>query len=99
MNILGFFPFDQATDRAIAAFNFLENTQAMINKIKQAWSSFYVPGKRYISKPVYILTSHATFSAGEAFAYLSLCKVIKTGYHRRRNDRRRCKFWRPDSFK
>jgi retinol-binding protein 3 len=107
MNILGFFPFDQATDRAIAAFDFLENTQAMIidmrnnsggvggladfiisyffdkqpvefmeavftkdHRIKHAWSYFYVPGKRYIGKPVYILTSHATFSAGEAFTYI-----------------------------
>ncbi|GAB3419305.1 S41 family peptidase [Massilia agilis] len=29
----------------------------------------YVPGKRYLDKPVYVLTSNRTFSAGEAFAY------------------------------
>jgi hypothetical protein len=28
----------------------------------------YVPGKRYLNKPVYVLTSSRTFSAGEAFA-------------------------------
>ncbi len=107
INIMGFFPFDEATDNAIAAFNFLANTQAMIidlrnnnggvgglanfilsyffdqrpveflevnfrknSRVEQSWSSFYVPGKRYLGKPVFVLTSHATFSAGEAFAYI-----------------------------
>lgn len=36
---------------------------------KQYWTSPYVPGGRYGDKPVYVLTSNATFSAGEAFAY------------------------------
>ena len=33
-----------------------------------AWP--YVPGKRYTTRPVYLLTSRDTFSAGEAFAYI-----------------------------
>jgi hypothetical protein len=35
----------------------------------QSWSYGWVPGKRYIQKPVYILTSGRTFSGGEEFAY------------------------------
>lgn len=38
-------------------------------KVRQLWSQGYVPGPRYVSKPVYILTSRMTFSGGEAFAY------------------------------
>lgn len=113
MNILGFFPFDEATQKAIASFDYLSNTQALIidlrentggysplanfvlsyffdkqpvkflenvfrdtNKIEQFWSSFYIPGRRYLGKPVYVLTSSGTFSAGEAFAY------ILQGYHK-----------------
>lgn len=37
--------------------------------IEHAWTQSSVPGKRYLDKPVYILTSNKTFSAGEAFAY------------------------------
>ncbi|HEX6432506.1 MAG TPA: S41 family peptidase [Niastella sp.] len=107
LNIVGFFPFDEATNKAISAFDFLSETQALIidlrentggfgslanfilsyffdnkpvhfldftfrkeNRLEQAWSSFYIPGKRYVNKPVYILTSAQTFSAGEAFAYI-----------------------------
>jgi C-terminal processing protease CtpA/Prc len=33
------------------------------------WTQKYVPGKRYLDKPVYILTSSYTFSGGEEFAY------------------------------
>ena len=29
----------------------------------------YVPGSRYVDKPVYVLTSHDTFSGGEDFCY------------------------------
>jgi retinol-binding protein 3 len=107
INIVGFFPFDESTNKAIAAFDFLSETQALIvdlrentggfsglanfilsyffdnkpvhffdftfrkeNRLEQAWSSFYIPGKRYLNKPVYVLTSAQTFSAGEAFAYI-----------------------------
>lgn len=107
LNILGFFPFDEATNKAISSLDFLSNTQALIvdlrentggvgtlanfilsyfydqrpvhfldvtfrkeNRVEQSWSCFYVPGKRFIDKPIYVLTSSGTFSAGEAFAYI-----------------------------
>lgn len=37
--------------------------------ISQSWTLPYVPGKRYIDKPVFVLTSGRTFSAAEEFAY------------------------------
>ncbi|HEY0867619.1 MAG TPA: S41 family peptidase [Fimbriimonas sp.] len=36
---------------------------------RQFWSAAEVPGKRYLDKPVYLLTSNKTFSGGEAMAY------------------------------
>ncbi len=39
------------------------------NTIRQMWSAAYVPGKRYLNKPIYILTSGRTFSGGEELAY------------------------------
>lgn len=36
---------------------------------KQFWSAAWLPGKRYIGKPIYLLTSGRTFSGGEAFCY------------------------------
>nr|WP_286183334.1 S41 family peptidase [Bacillus sp. ISL-55] len=39
------------------------------NKTSQVWTQPYVPGKLYLDKPVFILTSMKTFSAGELFAY------------------------------
>lgn len=35
----------------------------------QQWTSSVVPGEKYLNKPVYILTSKATFSGAEEFAY------------------------------
>jgi hypothetical protein len=35
----------------------------------QFWALPYVPGTRYVDKPVYVLTSSSTFSGGEDFAY------------------------------
>jgi retinol-binding protein 3 len=35
--------------------------------LTQWWTLPYVPGKKYLGKEVYILTSHGTFSAGEEF--------------------------------
>ena len=35
----------------------------------QFWSLPYVPGTRYVDKPVYVLTSNRTFSGGEDLAY------------------------------
>ncbi|KAA0545411.1 S41 family peptidase [Bacillus sp. BGMRC 2118] len=39
------------------------------DKTSQVWTLPYVPGKLYLDKPVYVLTSKKTFSAGELFAY------------------------------
>jgi hypothetical protein len=39
------------------------------NRMEHANSFARIPGKRYLGKPVYLLTSGRTFSAGEAFAY------------------------------
>jgi hypothetical protein len=36
---------------------------------KQSWTYSYVPGKRYLDKPVYVLTSSSTFSGAEELAY------------------------------
>ena len=33
------------------------------------WTLPYVPGKKFLGKPVYVLTSSSTFSAAEEFAY------------------------------
>ncbi len=35
----------------------------------QSWTLPYVPGPRYVSKPVFILTGERTFSAAEQFTY------------------------------
>jgi Peptidase family S41/N-terminal domain of Peptidase_S41 in eukaryotic IRBP len=36
---------------------------------RQFWSLAYLPGARYLDRPVYVLTSTETFSGGEDFAY------------------------------
>jgi Peptidase family S41/N-terminal domain of Peptidase_S41 in eukaryotic IRBP len=36
---------------------------------RQFWALPYVPGTRYVDRPVYVLTSDRTFSGGEDFAY------------------------------
>ena len=36
---------------------------------RQFWSLTYLPGARYLDRPVYVLTSSETFSGGEDFAY------------------------------
>ena len=36
---------------------------------RQFWALPYVPGSRYIDRPVYVLTSSHTFSGGEDFCY------------------------------
>src|SRR5262245_3065128 len=37
--------------------------------IRQFWTSAYVPGPRYLDRPVYVVTSGRTFSGGEELAY------------------------------
>ena len=39
------------------------------NRTQEFWTLKDLPGKRYLGKPVYLLTSHHTFSGGEEFAY------------------------------
>ncbi len=39
------------------------------DRTQQFWTAPYVPGKRYVDKEVYILTSKRTFSAAEEFTY------------------------------
>ena len=39
------------------------------NRTIQAWTQTVVPGKKYLQKPIYILTSGKTFSGAEEFAY------------------------------
>ncbi|WP_423146083.1 S41 family peptidase [Rubrolithibacter danxiaensis] len=39
------------------------------NSTKQSWTYAYVPGKKYLNKPVYILISRNTFSGAEELAY------------------------------
>ncbi len=41
---------------------------------QQYWTLPFVPGKRFPNIPVYVLTSKATFSAGEEFAYILQCR-------------------------
>ena len=36
---------------------------------RQFWSWAHVPGKRYLDKPIYLLTSRGTFSGAEGLAY------------------------------
>jgi len=39
------------------------------DRTHQWWTAPYVPGKRYVDKDVYVLTSKRTFSAAEEFTY------------------------------
>jgi hypothetical protein len=43
--------------------------EAESGETRQFWSVSYVPGSRYVDKPVYVLTSKETFSGGEDFCY------------------------------
>ena len=39
------------------------------DRTDQSWTLPYIPGKRYVDKEVYLLTSQRTFSGAEGFAY------------------------------
>ncbi|GAA1398672.1 S41 family peptidase [Catellatospora coxensis] len=39
------------------------------SSLRQYWSVAYLPGERYLDRPVYVLTSDFTFSAGEELSY------------------------------
>jgi hypothetical protein len=39
------------------------------NSTRQLWTWAHVPGKRYLEKPIYLLTSRGTFSGAEELAY------------------------------
>lgn len=111
LNLHGFLPPAVAGDTALAALNFLSNTNALIidlrqngggspdmialistylfddqpvhlnnlhwrerdesgefrERLEQHWTLPYVPGPRYLNKPVYVLTSDFTFSGAEEF--------------------------------
>jgi C-terminal processing protease CtpA/Prc len=43
--------------------------RADTGETRQFWALPYVPGPRYLDRPVYVLTSGRTFSGGEDFAY------------------------------
>jgi Peptidase family S41/N-terminal domain of Peptidase_S41 in eukaryotic IRBP len=42
---------------------------AETGETRQFWTLAYVPGPRYLDRPVYVLTSHDTFSGGEDLCY------------------------------
>jgi len=42
---------------------------ASTGETRQFWSLAFLPGSRYLDRPVYVLTSSETFSGGEDFAY------------------------------
>jgi hypothetical protein len=48
-----------------------------IRATRQFWTAPYVRGKRYLNKPVYLLTGNMTFSGGEIFA--DAIKSLKRG--------------------
>lgn len=43
--------------------------RADTGETRQFWVLPYVPGERYLDRPVYVLASHETFSGGEDFCY------------------------------
>lgn len=39
------------------------------NETHQYWTASWVPGPRFVDQPIYVLTSHQTFSGGEEFTF------------------------------
>ena len=59
---------------ALLASYFLPDATALSESrskdgLRQSWTSTFVPGPKYLDKPVYVLMSKRTFSAPESFAY------------------------------
>ncbi len=52
-----------------AATHFNDIFHADTGETRQFWSLSYLPGSRYLDRPVYVLTSSRTFSGGEDFCY------------------------------
>jgi hypothetical protein len=52
-----------------AETHFNDIVRADTGETRQFWSLAWVPGPRYTDRPVYVLTSHETFSGGEDFCY------------------------------
>jgi hypothetical protein len=46
-----------------------DNYNRKENTTRQTWSLPYVPGRKFIGSPVFVLTSRATFSGAEEFCY------------------------------
>ena len=60
----------------IASYLFAERTQLSgnfrraDNVTTEEWTLPYVPGRKFTGRPVFVLISNRTFSAGEGFAYV-----------------------------
>ncbi len=52
-----------------APTHFNDIFRADTGETRQFWSLNYLPGPRYLDRPVYLLTSSRTFSGGEDFCY------------------------------
>jgi hypothetical protein len=52
-----------------APTHFNDIFHADTGETRQFWSYPYLPGSRYLDRPVYVLTSDRTFSGGEDFCY------------------------------
>lgn len=62
VNFLASYFFEEST-HINSIYNRTEDTTI------QSWTQAFLPGKKYLNKPVYLLTSNFTFSGGEALAY------------------------------
>jgi retinol-binding protein 3 len=53
-----------------SAVHVSDRTRRVDNVKTEGWTLAYVPGKRFIGKPVFVLISKKTFSAGEGVAFV-----------------------------
>lgn len=49
--------------------HFMDTYSRSDHTLHESWTLPHVPGKRFIGKPLFVLTSRRTFSAAEAFCY------------------------------